>query len=241
MLKNGIIHYMIFNDPTNKQGLLQEIDDICNSDDNSYPIPSKTRRLNSALDRFFTVAMQADGTWEYDDNTYDDYPIATADLITGKEDYTFPNDLLEIFRVEIKNSTGTWDKMTPIDQTDVKGSISDLIQGSSAPAYYDKKYSSIWLYPTANEDIAGGLKLYFNRKLKHFLITDTTEKAGIPPIFEQYLCRYASLPFLIEKDKANKQNIAQLVQEDEKEIKKYYSRRGRDKKETLLARSSNFI
>jgi hypothetical protein len=232
---------MIFNDPTNKQGLLQEIDDICNSDNNSYPIVAKTRRLNSALDRFFTLAMQADGTWEEDDSTYLDYPIATTDLITGKQDYTFPSDLLEVFRVEIQSEDGNWSKLTPIDQTQIQGSINDMLEGESQPAYYDKKYSSIWLYPVSKVDIEDGLKLHFNRKLNHFVPTDTTRKAGIPPIFEQYLCRYASLPFLIEKDKANRQNIAQLIVEDEKEVTKYYSRRSRDQKQRLLARKINFI
>jgi hypothetical protein len=233
---------MIFNDPINKQGIIQEIDDICSSDNNSYPIASKTRRVNSALDRFFKLAMQADGRWEEDDITYQDYPVATTPLEANKYDYTFPSELLELFRVEIKNKEGKWVELTPIDQSDIKrDGLLELANRTGEPTHYDKQYGSLWLYPKPDYSENIGIKLYYNRKLQHFVPTDTGRKAGVPPIFNQYICRVASMPFLVEKVKANKNDISQLIQQDEIEVKKYYSRRGRDEKPVIRARGTSFI
>jgi hypothetical protein len=75
-------------------------------------------------------------------------------------------------------------------------------------------------------------------------ITDLAVVPGIPEIFHPYLARYASLPFLVEKAKANKNDIAEMIRADEDEITKYYSRRARDSKSQALPRRygrPNFI
>jgi hypothetical protein len=236
---------MVFNDTTNEQGIVQEIDSICNSDSNSYPIKAKTRRVNNALDRFFTLAVKADGRWELDGTDHTDYPISVTDIENGKIDYTFPPELLEIFRVEIKDENGNWREIYPIDQQDYKGQASDeFMKEPSQPMYYDKKYGSIWLYPSANYDQDDSLKIHYNRKFKRMASTDLAVVPGIPEIFHPYLARYASLPFLVEKAKANKNDIAEMIRADEDEITKYYSRRARDSKSQALPRRygrPNFI
>lgn len=248
---------MYFNDPTNGNGIVQEMDDICSTNNNSYPLKSKARRVNQALNAFFRLAMQTDGKWEADDRNYSDYPIASTDLVTGKKDYTFPNGLLEIIRVEVKNSEGKWHAISPIDQSDLNAegiigthsgfingaenqALSDFMNVDGDPVYYDKQYSSLWLYPASNVDVENGLKIYYNRTLKHILPTDTLVELGVPSVFNQYIARKASLPFLVEKGKVNKNDIAQLIQQDEEDIKDYFSRRSRDER-TVLKASNRFI
>ncbi len=247
---------MYFNDITNGNGIVQEMDDICSTDNNSFPIKSKTRRVNQAQNAYFSLAMQTDGKWEEDDRNFNDYPIATTDLEIGKKDYTFPNGLLEIIRVEVKNSDGKWVAISPIDQSNLAASdligtpsgyiggsenqsLSDFMNINGEPVYYDKQYSSIWLYPASNVNIEKGLKIYYNRTLKELLPTDTTIKLGIPEIHNEYIARKAALPFLVEKGKVNKNDIAQLIQLDEEAIKEYYSRRSRDER-TVLRASNTF-
>jgi hypothetical protein len=233
---------MVFNDAINEQGLVQEIDSICGSDFNSYPIKAKTRRINMALDRYFTLAMQSDGRWEIDDSTYTDNPIATHDLKIGVGEYPFPEDLLDIFRVEVVDDSGFWRELKTIDQVDLKGTaLEEYRKTDGLPELYDKKYSSLWIYPKPDVETEDGLKIYYNRKFKHFVGTETNAKIGVPEIFHSYIARYASLPFLVEKTKANKNDIATLIEEDEKQIKTFYSRRGRDEKQRVLSINNNFI
>lgn len=51
---------------------------------------------------------------------------------------------------------------------------------------------------------------------------------GIPSIHHLFLARYASLPFLIEKGKDNKNDIATLISQDEKKIEQFFANRDKD-------------
>jgi hypothetical protein len=208
---------MVFNDPTNEQGLAQEIDSICNSDPNSYPVKAKLRRVNSALDRFFLLATNAAGNWLIDDARRTDYPIATTNIEQGKSDYQFPSELMDIIKVEVKNSNGEY-----------------------VPATYEKKYGSLWL-EEPKENITAGLRIQFTRSYKYLTTADTSVNISIPQNFFAFIARHASLPFLVEKAKASANNIAELIRQDEEDVRKHYSRRGRDAKTRIAAGVTQFI
>lgn len=56
----------------------------------------------------------------------------------------------------------------------------------------------------------------------------TSKSPGIPTIHHEYLARHASLPFLVEKQVAQKNDIANLIQQDEASIIKYFANREKD-------------
>ena len=221
---------MVFNDTTTKTGIVQEINDICQSDDNSYPIESKTRRVNSAMDRFFTLAFQADGRWTLDDLNQSTVPIETQALVASQQTYDiddFTSEIINVLGFTVLDNLGIEHQLTRLIRENALP-LSEYKKTAGLPEEYDLIGKKIYLYPkpaSANVTTIAGLKIYLNRPATKFLYTDTTKVPGIPSIFHMYICRLASLPYLIEFQKPQKNDIASLINQDEKEIEQYFLNR----------------
>lgn len=227
---------MQFNDTTTEEGIIQEINRICGATDNTYSLKAKTARANQALDRFFYIALTSDGTWQFDDTNYTDLPIGVTNLVSGQYDYAFASDVLMVEKVLVKDSSGNWSEIPSVDITQSEANnLWELTTGNSGtPVRYDKFANSILLDPIPNYNSTGGLKVVFKRNASKFVSTDTTKSPGIPSLFHEYICRYASLPFLIEKGLRQANGIAQQIQIDEDAIKKFFGLRERDVKRRLI-------
>jgi len=232
---------MQFSNVTTEDGIIQEINRICGTTDNTYSLKAKTARANQALDRFFYLALTSDGTWEFDDANYIDLPIGVTDIVSGQQDYAFASDVLTIEEVMAKSSSGTWSQLTPVDITQSDSSPIWLLPtgNSGSPVRYDKYANSIFLDPIPNYNSTGGLKVAFKRNASKFVSTDTIKTPGIPSIFHEYLARYASLPFLIEKNLKHAPSVAQQIQINEQAIQKFFNFRVGDVKRRLIANVEN--
>jgi len=227
---------MVFSNSTTLEGVIQEIDRICGSTDNTYSLKAKTARVNIALDRFFSIALEEDADWQFDDTNNTDFPIGVANLVSGQQDYSFASELLMVTKVLVKDSAGNWLELLPVDQ-DQKASrnIWTLPTGNSGiPFRYDLFANSILLDPIPNYNSTNGLKVVFARNGSKFVSTDTTKAPGIPSLFHPYLCQYASLPFLIEKKLPQKNDVAQQIQIGEESIKDFMANRNKTKRTKII-------
>lgn len=222
---------MDFNDTTNGTGAVQEIYDITQADTNSYPLKSVTRRVNAALDRFFTLAFQADGRWSWDDPSNDTVPIQSINLVANTQSYNiddFTSEIINILRVEAKDSSGNNILLRRLDRNKLNASgiaLTNYMTTASTPYEYDLVGEYIYLYPKPSYSSTNGLTLYLERNKTAFLYTDTTKDIPVPSIFVQYICRYASLPYLIEFQKGQKNDIAAQIAADEEAIIDYFAHR----------------
>lgn len=218
---------MQFNSHATNQDIVSEINDICNSDANSYPIASKTRRVNQALDRFFTLAFSVNKRGSFDDLNQTTAPLESINLVSGTEKYaldTFTSEVIATLRVEILDSNSNGLTLERLDRDSVQGvSLPQFNSVGGTPQYWDKLGKYIYLYPKPNYNKTSGLSLYIQRNKSAFVTTDTTKVAGIPTIFHPYLCRYASLPYLIEFQKPQKNDVAAQVRLDEEAIIDYFN------------------
>ena len=99
---------------------------------------------------------------------------------------------------------------------------------SGTPTHYCKYGDFIYLRPNPNYSETIGLIAYFNRPASRFASTDTTKVPGVPVIHIPYLCRLASLPYLLENGKNNASSTKVLISEDEEKIRAFYARRDKD-------------
>lgn len=225
--------------------IVDEINDICNADNNSYPLTSKTRRVNSAMDRFFTLAFEADGRWAFDDINQTTAPLQSINLVSGTEKYaidTFASEIIKVLRVELLDSAGASWQLTPLDEENIGGA--SLVQyniQTGIPINYRLFGKYIYLYPKPNYASTNGLSLYFSRNKSAFTSSDTTKEPGIPSIFHQYICNLASLPFLIEFQKAQKNDIASLVAKDEVAIREYFGKRDEGSRSIMTPKKIDYI
>lgn len=226
---------MQFNNSTDESGLVQEIDRICGSTSNTYSLKAKTTRLNQALSRFISLAIQYDGEWQFDDSNWTSQSIENADLVSGQQDYTLDTDVLMIVKVLAKDISGYWRELSPVNTNSQESkNLWELPPGNSgSPMYYDLLGTQILLDPIPSYNSTNGLKVVFKRAGYEFASTDTTLEPGIPSLFHPYLARYASLPFLVEHNLPQARSVATLIEKDEQDIKDFFGMRDMHKRSEL--------
>lgn len=214
---------MQFNNPSTRDSVCSEIDRICGSSDSTYPLKDKTARVNAGLDRFITLAMNFDKSWSFDDMNQIDLPIGYADIISGRQDTPFPKDALKVKALFVKDKGGIWHELT--EETDPKNAFLMPPGNTGVPTKFKIVANSILLDFIPDYNMEGGLQGYFARGVLKFGFSDTTREPGIPSIFHPWLARYASLPFLIEKGKGSKKDVAVEIAGDEDMIETYMASR----------------
>src|SRR5574343_851871 len=165
-LKANLIN-MVFSDTTTSQGLYQDAQFLVSQNSTSFRIEDFTRMANKAMDEITSIILGADGTWQWDDTNQTDLPIGTTNLVSSQTDYSYDNDYIVITQMDCKDPSGNWIKLKPIDEGSYDQPL-DEVFGSGTPEYYDKKGSSIFLYPTPNYNSTNGLRAHFQRKGSYF-------------------------------------------------------------------------
>jgi len=186
---------LVFNDTSSLKGLVQEYEreigaDVGAVSGNTVRLKQFTASANQALDDFTVLALQAGGTWQWDDSNQTDYPIIRTNIVSAQRDYTFTTDesgnlILDIYRVRVADSAGNYKDITPVDlQTSGQFAYTDTATG--VPTAYDKTANGILFKEIPNYNYTNGLEVYINREGSYFVYTDTTKKAGVPGIFHRY-------------------------------------------------------
>lgn len=203
---------MQFNSHATNQDIVSGINNLCDSDASSFPIAEKTLYVNAALEELIAEIINADGTWEYDDTNYTNLPRGTGTLVEGQQTYTFASEYLQILMIEVKNSSGNWYKLKPLDKDDLGDSSPDEYFGqlsngnpqTGLPEYFDQIGDTIFLYPaptSANVTLTSGLRVWFKRTADLFTTTDTTQEPGLPSSHHMLLVYMASIPYCMKYKK----------------------------------------
>ncbi len=190
---------MQFNDTTNDQGLVQDIDFWVGTSENSYPLKDKTRSINQWLHRVIGWIMQADGEWEYDDPAHGEWPSATKDLVAGTSEYALPaaftgadqNKLFKIIRVEVLKADGDYANLNKVPYNLIRQAIDEWTNDDNGlPNRYLITGDRIKLdVPPSATDVtlSKGLKFYLQRAGKEFTAASTTQQPPFAPQFHRVL------------------------------------------------------
>ncbi len=234
---------MVFNDTTTRSGLIQETEGLLAMEDGTISgdtsmLKNFTRRINNRYSEVDHIIFDSHGTWEYDDSNKTDLPVATTDIVNEQQDYSLPDDALQVDRVEIKDTNGEWAKLTPIDKSMVDDAMAEFYETPGIPKYYDMAGDSIILYPkpdTSETGVSGALKLYFTRNSTSFNYTDTSTEPGFAKPFHRMLAIGAALDYSIAYSNWNKTN--QLRAEwnrNEESLRKFYGLRHRELRPRII-------
>lgn len=194
---------------------------------------------NNAVEHIEALINASDSRWEFDDTNQTDIPIATATITSGQQDYSLATSHISIDRVEIKDSTGNWRLLTPIDQHDVR--FQALAEGETTrsgayyatngiPLQYDKMASTIYLFPTPNYTQASSLKIYFTRPPVAFVVGDTSAQPGFNSLFHDLVSYWIAYEFAMANGKANQNTLFQAIQAKEQNMIEFYGLRSRDER-----------
>lgn len=211
------------------------------ADSTSYSTTDITASANRALDRVTALIRAAEGRWSWDDSNNTDLPIATTALVANQQDFNLDPTHYQIQRIEVKDEDGNWNKLDPIDQTDIYDqSLTNFLQTPGVPRYYDKVGNSVFLYPKPSYSQAASLKCFYTRGPSYFTTADTTKTPGFNTIFHQLIALWASYDYAVINQLAVKKDISEEIAIKEDKLSEYYSLRNKDEHVRLAARQGRF-
>lgn len=239
-----------FSDTTNKNGLIETLARLTGTptaSTSSYPIAQKTLDINSALANFTNIAMRSSGKWQFDDTNQSGLPTYVINIVSGTASYAFTTDssspanqILEIQKLRIKNANSQWsDEIYQIDKNNTDVSQYQNVTGT--PECFDLIGNNIVFYPTPNYNSTGGIELTISRTPSYFLTSDTTKKAGIPDMFDDYLYLRPAYLYCASIGHKKARDYAIEVRNMEESIKKYYGNRNKTNTMVITTEEINSI
>ncbi len=220
---------------------------LLDGDSSNMPVAASTDPLVIALNHAYETVvgwiLQADGRWQYDDNNFTTFPIATTTLVASQKDYTFDATQLRVLAVEVMDKNGKYYPLKPLDRTDIKDknfSITEYQSTAGQPAEYDLDGGSIVLYPAPDNGVsvtlAAGLKLYFQRTADVFTVAQIatgTKLPGFASTFHMILAYMSAVPFAMKHKPERVQGFETKVAQMRGELDKFYARRDKDETPTM--------
>jgi hypothetical protein len=238
-----------FSDTTNKDGLIQKIEDALGFNDGDITNDSTlfakfTGKINSTLDEIFSMALLTCG-WNVDDFNHTHDPIIFTNLVSGQRDYHFTTDeegsiILNIYKVMVKDSSGVFNEIIPVDQqSDAPTSIIDGKNQTGTPTTYDKTGNGIFLDLIPNYSSALGLKIFIDREPTYFTTSDTTKVAGIDSLCHDYLYLKPAYEWARDKGLQNAERLYRDLFKAEQKIERRYGTREKDVRPRLTIYQEN--
>ena len=226
--------------------IIAELNTLCDSNDTSYPSADKLRRINFAYEYIIMLIQGCDGLWQFDDQNYTDFPIGTTTLVNSQNDYAFDSAMLEIERAEVKDISGIWQILYPIDKSQINEAIDEFYKTDGLPLYYDKQGASIILYPAPDNGVsvtlASGLKIYFKRTASIFTAAEVTTGTKVPGFASPYhmiLAYMAAIPYCQSYKKDRVPILMAEVERLKKLIIQHYGRREQDRRKLITTAGIN--
>lgn len=201
---------------------------LTHTNSTSYPVADLTSSANRAVERVVMLILRADLRWQYDDTNQTDLPISTTALVSGQKDYSLATTHITIDRAEVKDSTGNWHILQPIDRKDLLDvSLTDYKKTNGVPEEFDLVGNSLFLYPSPNYSQAASLKLYFTRPPVAFETDDASETPGFNSLFHDLIPLWVSYDYAFAKGLTNQGSIFAEIQRKESELDEFYGGRNR--------------
>lgn len=218
---------------------------LCDADTTSYPAPTLLRRINLAYETVIGWLLNADGTWQFDDENFTTNPVGTTDLISAQTSYSFADKFLDLLEVDILGTDGIYHRITPFDPSEVGMSFEEYfnITTSSTPTgfpqYYDKVGNTIKLdkSPTAaNVTLVAGIKVKFKRTADLFTsaqVTTGTKEPGFASPWHYILSYMAAIPYCQSYKKDRVSGYEGTVRQMRDDLLRFYGRREKDKRKVM--------
>jgi hypothetical protein len=240
-----------YSDTTNKDGLLQKLEDCLGFNDgditgNSVLKTKFTGKINSALDEIFAIALKTLG-WNVDDLNWTHDPFITTNLVSGQRDYHFSTDedgslILGIYKVMVANSSGVFYELTPVDiQKNAPNSMIDGQNLTGSPNSYDKTGNGIFLDLIPNYSYTDGIKIFIDREPTYFLVSDTTKLAGVDGLCHDYLYLKPAYEYARDKGFQNVERLYRDLLTAVKKIEDRYSNKEKDVNKIMTNKKILFI
>ena len=185
-------------------------------------------------------ALLKDRRFQWDDTNHTKLPIGTTNLVLGQSDYSFLTDeqnnrILTLTRIDIKDSTGAWKRLTELDETEENRALDTVVVSGIPTGYYKIADNVIRLNRLPTENVTAGLKFYFQRTPSYFTATDTTKEPGVPALLHRGAVVFGAYDCALTLGLSNLQPMAAERQVETQKMETYFSVRNQDIKKRMTA------
>lgn len=211
--------------------IVQKIYFLTNTNSTSFSAPQILILINNAYNRVTSLIIKADTKWQWDDSNNTDLPIATTQVNANQKDYSLATSHLKILRARIKDTSGNWKVLKPIDQADQDYTYKEDSTTTGVPLYYDKFGISIFLSPTPNYTQAASLELTFQRGPAEFTSGDVstgTKSPGFNSLYHDLIPLWVAFDYWLVNDPAMTTPLMTQIQLKEQALSQDYALRGKD-------------
>ena len=214
---------------------------LCDADTTSYAAADLLLRVNVAYEQVVGWLITADGTWQWDDTNYTNLPIGTQTLVAAQKAYTFNDKFLHLLEVQVKDITGNWKILKPIDQREYSDlqPLDEDFETDGLPLYYDKvSDDTIKLFPgpaAASCTLASGLKIKFKRTADLYTSAQVTTGTKEPGFASHHviLAYLAAIPYCMTYKKDRVALYEKKVMDLKNELIELYLQREKDKRKIM--------
>jgi hypothetical protein len=245
-----------FSNTSTKRGLVQKYEKAIGAnygDVTGDALLEFTAAANDALDNYLLLWAKCAGTWQGDDMNHTNYPVLTANIVSGQRDYPFTSDdgsnrITDVSKVLIlPSATATqYVEISPIDELDTVKSEILVNTLTGIPRQYGKLSNSIFLDRIPNYSVSNGIKMIVNREGSYFTSADTTKVAGVPAYHEYFYLKPA-MEYAMNHGQSNYTTLKERVEELEGDearringkIQEFFGSRERDVRKRLIANVEN--
>lgn len=227
-----------------------EIRSLVDAGTTSYIASDLLRRVNSALETLVAMIINADGTWDFDDTNYTDFPIGTYTLVDSQGKYSFNDKFLQLKEVQIMNQNGDYQIIRPIDQSELDTNIplEEMFKTDGLPQVYDKiSDDTIRLLPAPDDGVTvtlvAGLKIKFKRTASIFTTAEVntgTKVPGIASPYHQLIAYMAALPYAVSYKKDRVAIFEKKIDDMTKDMLRFYGNKQKDLRKVATMKRIEF-
>jgi hypothetical protein len=243
---------MVYSDTTNKNGILQMIEQTTNLGDaavtgNTVLKAYFTNLINQWYRTAAYYAWSVDKDWVFDDSNQTTLPQATTTLVNNQRDYSLPSTDLRVRQVEVMASNGLYSSLVFMPENSPILYTEKEQENAGVPTMYRLVGNSIILYPkpdTSQVTAAAGLRVTTDRDVSPFVVSDTTKEPGFAATFHPILYYGPCLEWATVKGVAGTSQLCNRMlgnfQGMTEMFKDFMSKRNQDTPQVLIPAYKNF-
>ena len=225
--------------------------------------------INNAYERLVGKMIQETmNGWKFGDSNFTALPTGLFTLVNSQETYQLMGDqvgsgtgiavtsattqpLLTVLGVSVRNNSGTWIPLQPIQLSDIlKQGIdpAEYFETDGLPTYYEKREDFLVLYPAPDNGVsvtlASGLKVFFQRTADVFTsaeVTTGTKVPGFPTPYHDVLSYMAAYEYAIARALPTTNSLGSEAQRKEKELLNFMARRNPDERKVMTGARIRFL
>lgn len=223
------------------QNLRDDVYFLANTTSASYATADVLRNINKSYNEITYMIWDAQDAWQFDDRTKLDLPYFRITLTNGTKDYSIPETLQKISRVEVLDSNSQWTRVNPFDNPDIESALPEYNETFGTPVRYSLRGNFISLYPppaSGQVTTVSGLALYGSRDVSEFTGLVATAVPGFAKQFHRILSYSAVIDF--EEDSARLRKFVLDRENLIKGLKRFYTKRMVERSVNVRPRTKRF-